>query len=128
MVKYQSLSKQEFSSKNFHKKNEASVDISEVKNSMYYSFFDNSKKGNVILSKNNKRSELILLKDDGNKQKSESNKKIKYFKQAFPGGSVRTKNENDEAFISFTDFSNKESDKVKVSSSKKKPMPYKVDY
>lgn len=100
-----------------------------VKNSMYYSFFDNIKKGNVILSKNNKRGELILLKDDGNKQKhSESNSKIRYYHQALPCGSVRAKNENNEAFISFNDISNKEPELIKVSSSKKKPIPYKIDY
>ena len=100
-----------------------------VKNSMYYSFFDNVKKGNVILSKKNKRGELILLKDDGNKQKnSESSKKITHYQQAFPWGSVRAKNENDEAFVSFTELSNKESDMIKVNSSKKKPVAYKIDY
>jgi hypothetical protein len=41
---------------------------------------------------------------------------------------VRAKNENEEAFVSFTEMSTKESKKIKVGSNKKKPMPYKVDY
>lgn len=110
------------------RKTKPALKFLKVKNSMYYSFFDNMKKGNVILSKNNKRGELILLKDDGNKQKhTESNSKIRYY-QALPCGSVRAKNENDEAFISLAELSNKETDGVRVSSSKKKAIPYKIDY
>ncbi len=53
---------------------------------------------------------------------------IKYFYLAVPGTSVRAKNETDESFISFSEVSNKNSKKIKISSNKKKPLPYKIEY
>lgn len=85
----------------------------------------------MLLYRNkNKRGELILLKDEGNRNKhQDSNKKVKYFCHGLPGGSVRAKNENDEAFVSFTEMHSKDPKKIKLNSNKKnKPMPYKVDY
>eukprot|EP00343_Euplotes_focardii_P002623 CAMPEP_0205806130 /NCGR_PEP_ID=MMETSP0205-20121125/9563_1 /ASSEMBLY_ACC=CAM_ASM_000278 /TAXON_ID=36767 /ORGANISM="Euplotes focardii, Strain TN1" /LENGTH=196 /DNA_ID=CAMNT_0053078459 /DNA_START=281 /DNA_END=871 /DNA_ORIENTATION=+ len=46
-----SLSKNDSKNKYFHHKNEMSVDIPESQKSLYYSFFDNSKKTNVVISK-----------------------------------------------------------------------------
>lgn len=121
-------SKHDLKYKHYHKKNEQSVDIPDSQKNMYYSFFDNMKKGNVIISKKNKRGELILLKDDSNKQKHLDNgKKVKYFFHALPTGSVRAKNENEEAFASFTELSTKDLDKPHISNSKKKPTPYGLD-
>lgn len=99
--------------KHLHKKNEQSVDVPESHKNMYYSFFENIKKGNnIIVSKKNKRGELILLKDESNKFSKESNaKKVKYFFHAMPNGGVRSKNENNEAFASFTELSTKEGDR-----------------
>jgi hypothetical protein len=122
------MSRHELKSKHFHKKNEQSVDIPESQKNMYYSFFDNVQKGNVIISKKNKRGELILLKDESNKKKADPSNKLKYFFHGMPGGSVRAKNENEEAFVSFTELSSKGHDKSKVSSTKKKSTPYRIDY
>lgn len=76
----------------------------------------------------NKRGELILLRDEENKNKNVlSNKKIKYYYNALPGGSVRAKNENSEALITFTEASSKDSERLKITSSKKKPIAYRID-
>lgn len=99
-----------------------------VKNNMYYSFLNNVKR-KWVWNKKNKRGELILLKDEASKlQKNESNKKIKYFFHALPSGSMRTKGENDDVFVSFSELSTaKEVEKPHIQSSKKKPTPYGLD-
>ena len=78
----------------------------------------------MFLNKN-KNGELILLQDDGNRSKNHHSSK--YYFQGVPAGSVRAKNENEEAFVTFTENSNKDHKKIKLSSNKKKPTPYKVE-
>lgn len=120
-------SKSDLKYKNYHKKNEQSVDIPESQKNMYYSFFDNIKKGNVIVSKKNKRGELILLKDESNRQSKDAKNKVKYFFHAMPNGSVRAKNENEDAFVSFTELSAKNLERPHINSGKKKLTPYGLD-
>jgi len=67
------------------------------------------------------------MQSDQNKNKDNS-KKVKYFYLAVPGTSVRAKNDKEEAFVSFSELSNKNTKKIKISSNKKKPTPYKIDY
>lgn len=102
-----------------HKKSEQSVDIPESQKNIYLSFFENVKK--------NKRGELILLKDEGKNQRSDSNKKVKYFFHAMPNGSVRAKTDSTDAFVSFTELSAKNTDKSNHSSGKKRPTNYILD-
>lgn len=91
-----------------HKKSEQSVDIPESQKNIYYSFFENVKK--------NKRGELILLKDEGKKNRNDSHKKVKYFFHAMPNESVIGKNDSTDALVSVSELPTKNSDKSNHSS------------
>ena len=69
---------------------------------------------------------MILLKDES--CKGNKNKKVKYHIKGVPGGSVKARDERDDAFISFSELSTKEPDRSKPSSIKKKLNPYKIEY
>ena len=63
-----------------------------------------------------------------NKQRhSDTNKKIKYYYHALPGGTVRGKNDSCEAYLSSTDQLSKDSERSKVSSNKKKHISYQIN-
>lgn len=57
----------------------------------------------------------MFVRDDAAKLRHPDNsKKIKYYYHAFPGGTVRGKTDNEEAYISFNDPGFKDSEKAKI--------------